>query len=265
MNEDIRPIIKNWTFKLNTVSVRKIVGCDGREKVQMRIDLGLLQMELVGRPDGQKPEGFESLLDYYQNKLEEYRKIYNTDIGFELSAEDCRRLREEAVMYYHRYLACFVIEEYRLVIADTEHNLQIFDLCGRYAGRKSDRLMLEQYRPYLIMMNTRAKAMLARKSKKYSLALKHIKTGLKEIKKLYEDSDLIEDFSYAPETEILKQLARRIRRKLPANPLKILHRKLKFALHHQRYEEAAVLNEEIKKIKRQKSLRKKKNKKKSEK
>ena len=32
----------------------------------MRIDLGLLQMELDGRPDGQRPHGFESLLDYYE-------------------------------------------------------------------------------------------------------------------------------------------------------------------------------------------------------
>ena len=249
MQEDIRPIIKNWPFKFDTVSVRKITGEDGSTKIQMRIDMGLLQMELTGRPDGQRPEGFESLLEYYKNKLQAYRQTYNTEIGFELTPNDCRKLREEAIMYYHRYLACFILEEYQQVISDTERNLQVFDFCSKFAARKTDRIILEQYRPYVIMMNTRAKAMLARKSGKYILALKHIKTGLKEIKKLYEDSDLAEDFSYAPEAKILKQLARRIKKNLPADPLKILNRKLRFAIQNQRYEEAALLNKEIQNIK----------------
>ena len=36
---------------------RKIVGEDGKEKLQVRLDLGLLQMELNGRPDGERPHG----------------------------------------------------------------------------------------------------------------------------------------------------------------------------------------------------------------
>ncbi len=263
MQKDIREIIENWPFKPDTVSVRKIIGTDGTPKIQMRIDMGILQMELTGPPDGQKIKNFDSLLEYYKNKLKTYRKTYSSEIGFELTPDDCRKLREEAVMYYHRYLACFVLEEYKQVIADTERNLQVFDLCNKFAARKTDRIILEQYRPYVIMMNTRAKAMLARKSGKYALALKHIKTGLKEIKKLYEDSDLVEDFSYAPEAKILKKLARKIKRNLPADPLKILNRKLKFALQNQRYEEAALLNKEIQNIKQSRISKKKKNKKQS--
>ena len=33
----------------------------------MRIDLGLLQMEINGRPDGQRPQGSESLLDWQES------------------------------------------------------------------------------------------------------------------------------------------------------------------------------------------------------
>ena len=46
--------------------MRIVPGDDGREKLQMRIDLGLLQMELDGRPDGQRPAGAESLLDHLE-------------------------------------------------------------------------------------------------------------------------------------------------------------------------------------------------------
>ena len=32
----------------------------------MRIDLGLIQMEIDGRPDGERPQGYESLLELYE-------------------------------------------------------------------------------------------------------------------------------------------------------------------------------------------------------
>ena len=36
----------------------------------MRIDLGLIQMEIDGRPDGERPEGYESLLEFYEAKAQ---------------------------------------------------------------------------------------------------------------------------------------------------------------------------------------------------
>ena len=54
-----------WIFP-DEPQVRIVPGDDGLEKIQMRIDLGLLQMELSGRPDGQRPFDHESLLDYYE-------------------------------------------------------------------------------------------------------------------------------------------------------------------------------------------------------
>ena len=51
------------------INVRKIHGVDGLPKFQMRLDLGLLQMEMSGRPDGVRPHGYESLLDYFENNL----------------------------------------------------------------------------------------------------------------------------------------------------------------------------------------------------
>ena len=64
-SKDIVPLLKGWDYEPGTINVRKINGLDGRQKLQMRLDLGLLQMELTGRPDGAKPHGFDSLLEYY--------------------------------------------------------------------------------------------------------------------------------------------------------------------------------------------------------
>jgi hypothetical protein len=226
----------------------------------MRLDLGLLQMEATGRPDGARPNGYETLYDYHVHQLEEYVKQHHTDIGFELTAEESRKLRDEAMMYYHRYLACFILEDYDQVIYDTQKNIQLFDFCNKYAAKKSDRLVLEQYRPYVIMMNTRAKAMQASKSRKFPLALQHLKAGLKEIKKLYDDVDQREDFAFCPEANILKEMAKKIRKKLPANPMRLLEAKLQRAIENEQFEDAAAIRNQIRRLKKAAALKKPKKK-----
>lgn len=264
MENDIRPIIDNWPYRAGKISVRRILGDDGRPKIQMRLDLGLLQMEVTGRPDGQRPHGFETLYDYYVHKLEKYVQQHHTDIGFELSVEDSRKLRDEAMMYYHRYLACFILEDYDRVIYDTQKNIQLFDFCNKYAAKKSDRLVLEQYRPYVIMMSTRAKALQASKSRKFPLALHHLKAGLKEIKKLYDDVDQREDFAFSPEANILKEMAKKLRKKFPANPMRLLEAKLKRAVESEQFEEAATIRNQIRRLKKAMMLKKKNKKKKAD-
>jgi hypothetical protein len=62
MSLDLNTILKDWPYESGTVKVRKITGLDGREKLQLRVDLGVLQMEITGRPDGRRPHNCESLL-----------------------------------------------------------------------------------------------------------------------------------------------------------------------------------------------------------
>src|SRR5205814_4975864 len=112
------------------------------------------------------------------NKLNDHTRRNGTELGFQIASSDCQSLREEAVMYYHRYLSLFVLEEFTGVVRDTDRNLRVLDLCGKYAADEQDRLVLEQYRPYIMMMNTRAKASLLFKDKKYAQALETVHEGL---------------------------------------------------------------------------------------
>src|SRR4030095_15596383 len=109
-SKDITPVLKGWDYESGTINVRKINGVDGTPKLQMRLDLGLLQMEMNGRPDGARPHGFESLLDYFEAQLAEHKKTNGSDLGFHLSSEQCQSLREESLMYYQRYLSLFGLE-----------------------------------------------------------------------------------------------------------------------------------------------------------
>ena len=72
MNFDISHLLDQWDYQPGQPSVRKFTGKDGVEKIQLRVDLGLLQMNAEGRPDGKRPLGHASLYDFYRAKLHKH-------------------------------------------------------------------------------------------------------------------------------------------------------------------------------------------------
>jgi hypothetical protein len=244
-SKDISGILKGWDYESGTINVRKVAGLDGSPKLQLRLDLGLLQMELTGRPDGQRPHDAESLLEYHEALLRDHQKRNGTDLGFTLSGEQCQSLRDEATMYYHRYLSLFVLGEFAGVVRDTARNLRVIDLCSHYAAEEQDRLILEQYRPYIIMMNTRAAASIEFKENRFADALATIDAGLKKIRSFFARFGHEEAYSQSSEVKVLRKFARDIRKRLPVDPVRKLQGKLERAIKLERYEDAARLRDQI--------------------
>lgn len=244
-SKDIHPILDGWSYTPNRITARKIVGRDSTIKIQMRVELGVLQMEPVGRPDGHRPEGCESYLDYHEQRLEKYKDRNGTNLGFFLAPDECRALREEAALYYQRYLALFVLEDFDGVARDTDRNLRVLDLCKAYAMEERDRLMLEQFRPYLVMMNTRAFVQQALADNKTDLAKTRIDASLARIHAFFEEVGPQDGFERSHEAQILRQLREKIVKLLPADPKDKLRRELDKALRAERYEDAAALRDKI--------------------
>src|SRR3954468_20444698 len=186
-SKDITPVLRGWDYEPGTINVRKVSGIDGSPKLQMRQDLGLLQMEMPGPPDGRRPHGYESLLEYFETQLADHRRRHHgSEDGFHLSRNQCQSLRDEAMMYYWRYLSLFVLEDFSGVVRDTARNLRVLDLCGTYAVEEHDRLILEQYRPYITIMNARAAASLLLDQRRYADALDVIHEGMDSIKDFFK-------------------------------------------------------------------------------
>src|SRR5437667_10916272 len=94
MNFDISHLLEQWDYQPGQVVVRKFIGKDGTEKIQLRVDLGILQMNAQGRPDGKRPSGFASLFEFYVPKLNQHLTQHDgNDEGFTLKPEDCARLQ----------------------------------------------------------------------------------------------------------------------------------------------------------------------------
>ena len=245
MSQDINRILKDWPYDPQQVSARRIVGDDGKDKLQLRLDMGLLQMESDGHPAGMKPHGHENHLAYYRHLRDIHVGQTGTDDEFVLDEQACELLRAEAVMYYHRYLAEFILEDYEAVVRDTQQNLDAMDFCAAFADDESARLAMEQYRPHVIMMRTRADGLLAMRDNRPKTALAAVRKGMSEIRQCYRDCPEDEDVFDGGELAMLRDLAREISRRIPADPVARLRRQLARAVKEERYEEAAHLRDRL--------------------
>jgi hypothetical protein len=242
---DITQALRGWEFQPGQVNVRLIRGADGKPKVQLRLDLGLLQMELNGRPDGKRPHRAATELDFHRRRLEKHKTKHGADAGFQLTSRECSALREESAMFYHRYLSLFVLEQYQAVMRDTQHNLDVLDFCHKYGQSEYDRLCLEQYRPYIIMMHTRARACETLRKGYVQTAIAYLRGGIKLIARLLPKEGRRKHLRHSHEARILLDMIKQIRNQLPPDPRQLLSKKLKAAVAEERYEEAAQLRDQL--------------------
>lgn len=257
MSVDLTRLLNEWPYEPGKLNVRMITGEDGEPRIQVRLDLGVLQMFVEGRPDGQRPGGFDSLLEYHEARADEAGQTAAAGAGgtegqtprFTLDPDECEALRAEAVQYYHRYMALLVLEEYEGVIRDTTRNLRVLDLCARHAETEADRAALEQFRPYITMMRARAMASQALKDNEPKAALHAIDEGLDALKQYFAESGEPDMFEQSSEVQMLRGMREALVPKLPVSQKTELRARLARALEQENYELAAILRDELRLLK----------------
>jgi len=287
MNRDLTDILKEWPYEPGELHVRLIEGADGEPKLQVRLDLGLLQMNVEGRPDGERPHGYDSLLEYHEARLDglepdvfedesqdEDENEDEDEIGEEpenepnepepepdvielgaeggqpgdaptLTSKHCRALRDEALQFYHRYVALLVLEDFEGVVRDTTRNLRVLDLLAEHAEKESDRTSLESHRPYILMMRARAMASQAIKDSEPKLAILALDQGLDALKEAYAKQGDADGFETSKEAEMLRSMREALVPMLPVSQKAELRRRLQEALMDENYELAAILRDEL--------------------
>lgn len=243
MSQDLRPILAGWDFDPDRVQVRIITGDDGSEKIQMRIDLGLMQMETNGRPDGDRPEGFESMLDLYESQQAAAAG------EFTLGPEQCAILMREGLQYYHRYLSAFHLQRYDLVARDTARNLRLFAFVVKHAVRQRDRIEFDRYRPYVTMMHYRALASEDLAAGDHRAALEHVDDGIGAIRRFLADYGQEDHEGECAELQFLLQWRKDLEHEKPIGPLERLEQQLEVSVKLENYEEAARIRDQIQRLK----------------
>ena len=248
MSLDLNTILKDWPHENRAIKVRKIVGLDGRQKLQLRIDLGVLQMEVTGRPDGVRPHGCESLLTYHQLRAAQKEAEGET---YELTPEQCAALQQEGIQYYHRYLSLFQINDFAGVVRDTQRNLDLFDFVAAHTERDELSWTLQQFRPYVLMMHTRARASILLAQGKFPEAMTEIQRGRDAISDFFQRSNFPELAAKSSEIAFLDEWLQEVGAKRPLSKLEVMQREMQSAIAKELYERAAELRDKIRQLKKQ--------------
>lgn len=234
---DIGDILEGWPYDAER-NIRRIVAQDGKERLQVRLPLGIEQYEMDGRPDGSRPEGRESYLDVVVKKLDARSEADRT-----LTPEECANLYEEGVLYYFRYLLLFQIGEYDRVIRDTSRNLRMFDLIHAYGAREEDKKRVDQYRPYVLRMLASSRALKLASEGKRELAREILSEALEEIEGLEPVPTATFQFEKERSTAILRGMASEMEQKRPPSEMDIMRGRLERAIEGEDYERAARLRD----------------------
>ncbi len=251
MNRDISDILEDWPFDRTRPNIRLIQGQDGEPLLQVRLDLGLLQMHVDGRPDGRLAHGYRSLLEYYESLADDAEVMAQeggTGDGFSLSADDCKMLREEAAQYYHRYVALLVLNDFDGVIRDTGRNLRLIEFLQKHASEESDQRSMVHYRPFIITVRTRALAGQMIRANETKAAVALIDEGLDGLQQAFAEAGEPEAFESSAERRTLGGMREAIHPKLMPSQAAELESRLERALEAENYELAAILRDEIKSL-----------------
>ena len=234
---DIDFIFRQWPYQPGVISARLVRAVDGREVLQMRIEMGVLQMELSGRPDGQTPQGAPSYLAWLAGQAAA------NDPPLVLSEEQCFEIDREFLQYYHRRICCLALREFRRAVADADHTLALMNFVAAHSPDPQWTLSHEQYRPFVLFHRVQAAAMAQLQESGPEAAIEEVNRGLEQMREVFAGMEAEEQFD---QDELVKQLVE-LKESLRAeyHVGKTLAEQLADAVAAEEYERAARLRDEI--------------------
>ncbi len=193
-------LIADWPYEFGEVSARLVQGADGRKVVQLRVEMGVLQMEVAGRPDGSRPGGYATCSDWLHAKAQKEGE------AFELDERLCMEIDREFVQFFHRRVAWLALREFEQAVADADHTLALMDFSSLHAPDIDWAEMHEQYRPFVLFHRTQAAALGKLESGNAEAAIAEIDAGAQKICSLLQEQEGAGDFD-EEEDELISKLA----------------------------------------------------------
>lgn len=234
---NIDPILKRWAFDPQSVSVRLLQLAD-REVIQLRIDLGLLQLEVSDRPDGWRPGGEATYLQLMQKKASA-----QVD-GFSLNDEECGEIDREFVQYYHRRVCWLQLKRFEAAIRDADHTIALMDFCKQHSPSEEWTASHEQYRPFVLYHRIKASALRCFESNGGAeQAIEEINQGLELLRQVFADFEVEDQFDDDELVQRLSEFRETIRSEYSVG--RTLRERLSDAIAAEQYELAAEIRDQL--------------------
>jgi hypothetical protein len=234
---DIDALLASWPFRPGEVNARLVKAAGGREVIQMRVDMGLLQMETEFRPDGERPGGAETYFDYLVGEA-----IREGD-DFELNDEQCAQADREFIQFYHRRVCWLSLREYAKAAKDADHSLAFMDFVRAHSPDEEWTLSHEQYRPFVLFHRVQAAALAALEDDGPEKAISEINLGLDRFRELFEEYDAADQFADDELVQRLGEMRENVRSRYDVGLT--LDEQLVEAVRAENYERAAELRDQL--------------------
>ncbi len=235
--QSIDDILHDWAFEPGEINVR-LLSLSDRKVIQMRIDLGILQLEVSGRPDGARPNGFPTYLEWLSDKAR------SAGDDFEMDPEMCQEVDREFQQYYHRRVSWLQLKQFDAAIRDAEHTLKLMDLCKQFSPDEEWTISHEQFRPLVLYHRTKAEALrrLEEEDDREG-AVEALNRGLAELRTVFIEYEVEDKFDEDELVTRLIEFREMIRSRYGLG--KTIHERLAEAIATEQYELAAELRDEI--------------------
>lgn len=235
---DLTALMQEWPWDATGPRVRELHVAGGRVVLQVRVELGILQMETTGRPDGVRPNGHESVL----------AELSAVEGEEPITPEQADALRAECVLYQQRAAAFAAVGRPGDAARDSHRNVEATDLMRRRAARPQDRAIFEQMRIPFILMRSRSAAAAAVRAGDGKAAVAALDHGLMEMKESFAVMGMAPRFDGSPEAAILRSMRELLTPKLPSSQRAELEERLRRAVASENYELAAILRNELRQM-----------------
>jgi hypothetical protein len=235
--QDIDFLLRNWSYEPGEVNASLVKASDGRQVLQMRIEMGVLQLEVTHRPDGERPGGAETYFDFLLGLA-----IHEGE-DLELTEEQCNEVDREFIQYYHRRICWLSLREFRRAVRDADHSLALMDFVKDCSPSEEWTLSHEQYRPFILFHRTQAAALAMLEESSPEAAIEEINRGLARMKSFFDEFATDEVFEDDEMVQRLEELKESLREHYHVG--RTLNERLADAIAAEQYELAARLRDEI--------------------
>ena len=240
MNQDIDYVLEGWDYKPGVVQARLVQARNGRQVIQMRADLGVLQIEPTGKPDGTRPHGQVTYLNYLQDQARVARKTGKSLI---MSEEQCQEADREFLQYYHRRICWLALRNYARALQDADHTLALMDFVREYSPSDDYTQAHEQYRGFVIFQRTQAAAALQVEKNQPEGAIDEIRAGLERLREFFASFEMEDQMDEDGMVQHLRKVESSLRQEYKIDST--LQEQLDKAVADEDYERAARLRDEL--------------------
>lgn len=251
MRRDVDEAIQGWPYEPEPgeVIAREIQARDGRTVLQIRIELGVLQLEVNGRPDGARPHGFATYLDYLRYRAAGRGQVPGAaklSPAWRMSPDHCTDADREFVQFYHRRVAWLALMRYDRALRDADHTLALMDFVVEHGINEDYVATHERFRGLVLFHRNQAAAAMALERRRPEEAIDVVREAIAQLARHQDHWFADRDPDESPDRTLIEQLEileQEIRKNFAVK--KTLREQLDEAVAREDYEHAARLRDQI--------------------